>query len=200
MSARTLRAKTRTVPIARIVLWATVAMLSAGVLVAIALANRSVKPIDSQAPPYNALAVGDAAPPLSVATTQGPFILADAQKPVFLEVFATWCPHCQRETAVINSLYDRYKQSVDFVAVSGNPYAHDRVSPESQADVLGFAQFFKVRYPIAYDGSLDVAKSYLQGGYPTIAVITQGKRIAYIGSGEVSEQKLASEIRRVLAK
>ena len=200
MSARTLRAKTRTVSIKRIVLWATVAVLGAGVLLAVALSNRSVKPIDTEAPPYNALTVGDAAPPFSVATTQGPFSLADATKPVFLEVFATWCPHCQHETAVINALYDRYKRSVDFVAVSGNQYAHDRVSPESLADVLGFAQFFKVRYPIAYDASLDVAKSYLQAGYPTIVVIRADKRIAYIGSGEVSQQTLVSQLRRVVAK
>lgn len=200
MSARTLRAKTRAVPIQRIVLWTTVAVLGVGILAAIALANRTVEPVDTKAPPYNALTVGAAAPPFSVATTQGPFTLADAKKPVFLEVFATWCPHCQRETAVINSLYDRYKQSLDFVAVSGNEYAHDRVSPETQADVLGFAQYFNVRYPIAYDGSLGVAKSYLQGGYPTIVVITANKRLAYVASGEISEQKLVSEIRRVLAK
>ena len=200
MSARTVRAKTRTTSIARILIWATFATLAAGVVVAIALSNRSVKPIDTEAPPFNPLAAGNAAPPFSVATTRGPFTLADAKKPVFLEVFATWCPHCQRETAVINRLYDRYKQQLDFVAVSGNQYANDRVSPESLADVLGFAQFFNVRYPIAYDGSLGVAKSYLQGGYPTIAIIGADKRISYIGSGEVGEGALAFQIRRALQK
>ena len=122
------------------------------------------------------------------------------KKPVFLEVFATWCPHCQRETAVINALYHRYAGKLDFVAVSGSPYANDRLSPESLSDVLGFAHYFKVQYPIAYDASLDVAKSYLQGGYPTIALITGDKRIAYVGSGEIDKRKLVSEILRVYAK
>jgi thiol-disulfide isomerase/thioredoxin len=198
MSARTARTPVRTFSIKRFLLWSTIAAVVTSVLVAVGIANRSVPPAVTDAPPFNVLSVGDPAPPISVATTQGPFTLATTSGPVFLEVFATWCPHCQRETAVINQLYDRYKGRVDFVAVSGSPYAHDRVSAQSLADVLGFAQFFNVRYPVAYDESLAVAKSYLQGGYPTIAIIGTNKRIAYIGSGEIARKTLDLEIRRQL--
>ena len=37
------------------------------------------------------------APQFEVATTAGYFDLSKTRKPVFLEIFATWCPHCQRE-------------------------------------------------------------------------------------------------------
>ena len=199
MPARTARAQSRALPIRRVLLWSTVAIVIVAAIVTIGLANRLPR-IDTQAPPVTVLSAGQAAPAFSAATTQGVFSLDNAKKPVFLEVFATWCPHCQRETSVINRLYDRYKAGVDFVAVSGSPYAYDRVSPESEADVLGFAQYFKVRYPIAFDGSLAVESAYLQGGYPTIAIIGSDKRISYIGSGEIAAHTLAAEIQRVLGR
>ncbi len=196
MHVRSARAHARTFPVRRLILWLSVAVLSVGAVVSIAIANRSVPPIAENAPPYHFLSVGDSAQPFSVATTQGMFSLAATHRPVFLEIFATWCPHCQRETAVLNKLYEKYGKHIDFVAVSGSPYARDRASPESLSDVLGFVQYFRVRYPVAFDGSLAVAGKYLQGGYPTIAVIAPDKRIAYIGSGEIAQTDLDSAIRR----
>ena len=53
----------------------------------------------------------------------GPFNLPKADhKPVLLEVFATWCPHCQHEVSVLNPLFHQYGDKVHFVAVSGSPY------------------------------------------------------------------------------
>lgn len=127
---------------------------------------------------------------------QGTFALTSVRRPVFLEVFATWCPHCQRETKVLNRLYEKYKDRLAFVAVTGSPYGGDRTSPESEADVLAFAKYFNVRYPIAFDPSLSVAKSYLKGGYPTIVLIGAGKRVEFVASGEVPESTLESQIRQ----
>jgi thiol-disulfide isomerase/thioredoxin len=184
-------------PLPMIALWVTIAIIAIGIVVAIAISNRVVPQSASEAIPYSSLAAGDPAPEFSAETTQGPFALSGAGRPVFLEVFATWCPHCQRETAVLNRLYEKYKDRLDFVAVTGSPYGSDRTSPESQADVLAFARYFNVRYPVAFDASLDVAKSYLQGGYPTIVMIGTDKRVKFIGSGELSESVLESQIRRL---
>ena len=198
MSGRSARATARPFPIQRVVLWSTIALLAVVGVVAIGIANHSVPQIATEAPPLSFVAKGDPAPDFSVATTQGAFRLSDAQRPVLVEVFATWCPHCQRETAALNRLYDTYRSRMEFVAVSGSPYARDRVSPESQADVLEFARYINVRYPIAYDPTLTAAKGYLQGGFPTIAVVGTDKKVAYIGSGEISEATLNAQIRALL--
>jgi thiol-disulfide isomerase/thioredoxin len=197
MSSRSSRQSARSTLSHKIALWATIGIVAIGILVAIAVSNRVVPQSASEAIPYSPLAAGDPAPAFSAETTQGPFALSGAGRPVFLEVFATWCPHCQRETAVLNGLYEKYKDRLDFVAVTGSPYGSDRTSPESQADVLAFARYFNVRYPVAFDASLDVAKSYLKGGYPTIVVIGTDKRVKFIGSGELSESVLESHIRRL---
>ncbi len=153
----------------------------------------------SSAPVNAAAQMGAKAPEFSLPTTAGPFDLATVDKPVFLEIFATWCPHCQRETAVINQLYAVYGSRVAFLAVPGSDTGMDGASPESQFDVLNFQIRFKVKYPIAaYDPNLTVAKLYLKGGYPTIAIIDRSKTIAYLNSGEVPYKELAAALNAVL--
>ncbi len=198
MSARSARRTARTSPLGYRLAWITLVVLFTGIMVAIVVANRLVPKTAVLAPAFTPLVAGDVAPSFSATTAQGPFSLAAARRPVLLEVFATWCPHCQHETAVLNTLYDRYKGQIDFIAVSGSPLANDRVSPESLDDVNLFVQYFGVRYPVAFNPTLAVANHYLQGGYPTIAIIGMNKRITFIGSGELPLQKLAGELRRVL--
>jgi len=142
----------------------------------------------------SAVAVGSKAPEFQVSTTAGLFDLAKTTKPVFLEVFATWCPHCQRETQVLDRLFVKYGDRIAFVAVSGSDTGMDGSSQASQADMLAFAQRFGVKYPIAYDGQMTVFDLYNQGGYPTIVIITKDKTVAYATSGEITYDDLAAQI------
>jgi cytochrome c biogenesis protein CcmG, thiol:disulfide interchange protein DsbE len=154
--------------------------------------NASVSPIVGKAQ------VGQPAPDFEVATTDGLFELSKTDKPVFLEVFATWCPHCQHEAPVIDRVYQRYRGQVDFVGVSGSDTAMDGTSASSELDVLEWVKRFNVRYPVAYDPVLNVANLYLQGGFPTIAIIGRDKKVAYLNSGEISYDDLVAAIRKVL--
>ncbi len=184
---------------ARALLWISIAILVAGILIAIRYANTGgVQKSETQAPVIGTAKLGGTAPQFQAATTQGFFSLAQATKPVFLEIFATWCPHCQRETAIIDRLYAKYKQRVQFVAVTGSSAGMDGSSPASEEDTLNFARAFHAQYPLAFDGSLSVSKSYLQGGYPTLVVIDRSKKISYLSSGETSFAELDSAIKQVL--
>ncbi len=144
------------------------------------------------------LVAGAKAPEFQASTTAGLFDLAKTTKPVFLEVFATWCPHCQRETQILNKLFAQYGKQVAFVAVSGSDTGMDGSSPASQADVMAFAQKFSVAYPIAYDGQMTVFDLYNQGGYPTIVIIDNHKIVAYATSGEIAYADLTAQIQKVL--
>jgi len=170
-----------------------------GAIVAVALASR-VPQVASTAPDAPAaIKVGDKAPDFSAATNQGPFTLSAAKgKPVFLEVFATWCPHCQRMTAVIDKLYSRYRQRVQFVAVSGNQFGMDGSTAETQADVIEFASKYNVSYPVAFDSDLTVAKLYLQAAYPTFIIIGKSGTIAAIDTGELTADALAKNLDKAL--
>jgi thiol-disulfide isomerase/thioredoxin len=179
-------------------LYISVGIIVVGLVVAWALASRVPKAA-SDAPIQADLKLGEVAPKFSVSTTHGPFDLANAGgKPTLVEVFATWCPHCQRETAVLNQIYDTYKDKLNVVAVSGSPFGNDGSTPESQLDVVNFQQKFSVKYPVAYDGDLDVAKKYLQGGFPTIVMIGRDGKIVNIRDGEVPIADLKGDVEKAL--
>jgi thiol-disulfide isomerase/thioredoxin len=148
----------------------------------------------SQPPPLGQAAVGTVAPEFVLPSTGGLFDMQKARKPVFLEVFATWCPHCQRMTTVIDRLYSAYKSRVSFLGVSGSNQAMDGKTESSQTDVLAWMQRFKVTYPIAYDSSLTVANSYLRGGFPTFAIVGRDGKITYLNSGELEYSDLAAAL------
>jgi thiol-disulfide isomerase/thioredoxin len=151
----------------------------------------------SESPIVGKAQVGQPAPTFVVPTTAGLFDLSKTDKPVFLEVFATWCPHCQHEAPVIDRLYRKYRARVAFVAVSGSDTAMDGTSTSSQLDVLNWARRFNVEYPVAYDQLLNVANLYLQGGFPTFAVISRDKRVTYLDSGEVAFKDLDAAVAKV---
>jgi thiol-disulfide isomerase/thioredoxin len=182
----------------KIALYGGLTLIVVAVIVFIGIMNQSVHKAASDAPMNSSLKPGDAAPQFAVQTNAGPFDLAGVSTPVVLEVFATWCPHCQRETKVLNTLASKYAGKVAIVAVSGSPTGIDGNTPESQADVNQFGAQFGVRYPIAYDGDLAVASKYLQGGYPTLVVIDRNKKVAWIGSGETSQATIEKALKPVL--
>jgi len=184
----------------RLILYVTLAVVAIAIVVAVVLGSRTnvVRKAASEAPMNSKLKAGDTAPEFAIQTNGGSFDLAQVSTPVLLEVFATWCPHCQRETAVLNDLAGKYAGKLAIVAVSGSPYGMDGSSPESQLDVNRFGQQFQVRYPIAFDPDLKVAQLYLEGGFPTLVLIDKSKKIVSVKSGEVSPADLEKEIAPVL--
>jgi len=150
------------------------------------------------APTVGKAVLGKTAPQFSVPTTAGLFDLQKQTQPVFLELFASWCPHCQHETAVINKLYDAYHSRIAFVAVSASDTGMDGTSPESENDVYNFTKRFHTQYPVAFDGLEYVSSLYLQGAYPTIVVIDRNKKITYMNTGELSYADLAAQLDKAL--
>jgi thiol-disulfide isomerase/thioredoxin len=118
---------------------------------------------------------------------------------VFLEVFATWCPHCQREVPVVDALAKAYAGKVAFIGISGSPYGVDGSSPENQADINAWVQKLGVTYPVAFDPDLQIANQYLQGGYPTIVMIDSQKVVRYVNSGELTPAELQTALNSLLS-
>ena len=177
---------------------AALSIVLVAIIVTIALVYRKTVPQSaSEAPIYAPLRVGQTAPAFAVTTLDGRRIdSGTTPEPILLEVFATWCPHCQHETATLNALQSRLGGKLAIVAVSGSDTASDRTSPASLNDVAAFAQYFHVSYPIAYDPDLAVAKGYLQGGYPTIVFIDRSKRVVAVESGEIPLRRLIADAKR----
>jgi thiol-disulfide isomerase/thioredoxin len=185
----------------RIVLFATLGTIALALIVGVGYLSRTPSAVPlaaSEVHPQATLKVGMTAPEFQVSTTAGPLDLATASTPVFLEVFATWCPHCQREVPIIDQLNAQYGKSIQFVGVSGSAVGMDENSPETQADVVNFVAKLGVTYPVAFDPDLTVAKSYLATGFPTIVIIDRDKKVRTILEGEIPKPQLDKAIREVI--
>jgi thiol-disulfide isomerase/thioredoxin len=183
----------------KIAIYGAITVLVIAAIVAIGLLNRSSVPkAASDSPITSQIKVGNVAPEFTAQTNAGAFDLNGVTTPVLLEVFATWCPHCQNETRVLNTLAAKYAGKVALVAVSGSPTGMDGNSPESQADVNAFGQRFGVRYPIAFDPDLKVASEYISGGFPTLVLIDKNKKVAWITSGETPQATIEKAMAPVL--
>jgi len=184
----------------RLIIYISLAVIAVLMVTAVVIANRNgeVKTA-SDVPTYAQIPIGSQAPAFAVSSTGGPFDLSAARgKPTLLEVFATWCQHCQREAPILSKLHDSYKAQANIIGVSGSATGMD-TGPESQADVISFTQKYGARYPVAFDGAMDVAKKYLQGGFPTIVLIGKDGRILAVGSGEVPVDGLQKAILNAIA-
>jgi thiol-disulfide isomerase/thioredoxin len=182
----------------KLIMYVTLAVVVIAIVVFVGLSSRVQKAATDVPISDSKLKVGDTAPAFAIGTNNGNFNLAQVSTPVLLEVFATWCPHCQRETSVLNDVATKYAGKVAMVAVSGSPYGIDGSSPETQNDVTGFSEHFALKYPVAFDPDLKVAQLYLKSGFPTLVVIDKNKKITWMKSGEVAETDLAKAIDAVL--
>jgi thiol-disulfide isomerase/thioredoxin len=181
----------------KIIIWATIAVVVIGVIVAVSRASY-VPTAATKALGTSTIKVGETAPDFAVQTNAGPFELKSVSTPVLLEVFATWCPHCQRETAILNDVAGKYQGKIAMISVSGDAFDMTHTGPETQTDVNTFAQKYGVRYPIAFDPDLKVAQQYLQTGFPTIVMIDANKKITFMKDGEVPEKDIVKAIKAVL--
>lgn len=145
---------------------------------------------------------GSQAPPFSVAAKGGVISSnAYASKPYLLEIFATWCPHCQRMTAVLRDIRKKFPPDrFGMVSVTGSPDGSastpDHIVPEDQADVDAFDQQFNVTWPSVFDKDLTVAKTWGFTGFPGIYVVDKRGVVVFESSGEVDEKTLVAAIKK----
>ena len=145
---------------------------------------------------------GHKAKPFSLSTRQGTISDATfAGTPYLLEIFATWCPHCQHETTVLKKIRARYPEAqLHMLSVTGSPLAAnatpDNMVAENQDDVDAFDAAYGVTWPVAFDKDLAVAHSWGLRGFPTIYIVDRRGNIVYSRSGEIPLNDLEAAIKK----
>ena len=118
---------------------------------------------------------------------------------VLLEFLATWCPHCQRLAPVISSLSDDYRERpVIFLGVNASPFAMDKRSPTSPADMDAFASQFGATFPLAFDPAVALGRAYAVRTFPTTIIIDRQGIVSYGHSGEVPKAELDAALTAAL--
>jgi peroxiredoxin len=145
---------------------------------------------------------GTRAPAFTLKTPQGQTVsLSDYRgKAVLLELFATWCPHCQAEAPHLARLARALApRDVQFISVNGDS--------EDAASVFAFHRYFASPYPALLDyqgapgGSFSrlgpagpVSKAYRLQSFPTFYVIKPDGTIAWGAQGEQPDALLKQKL------
>ncbi len=132
---------------------------------------------------------GEMAADFSVATLDGAGFtlsehLADDGRPVFLNMWASWCPPCKAEMPDINAASEAH-QEVKFVGISVNDDA------SAAAD---FATSTGIRYTIGFDEDGAVADVYQVRGLPATYIISSEGVILEQVFGAVSEADIEEKL------
>ncbi|HTD36294.1 MAG TPA: redoxin domain-containing protein [Candidatus Limnocylindrales bacterium] len=181
-----------------VVLFIAFPILFAAAGIMLGVARNSVPAAATQTIDYSRIA-GTTAPDFTVEDLSGQrFHLNERTKPVLVELFATWCGHCKEAVPAMNQVYAKYKNRVDFISIAATRYAIDGTSPASLDDTRRFARNLHIRYPVAYDPSHHIAKQYMIGVVPTIALVATDRKVIVQTGGDLSAKDLGNIIDRAL--
>ena len=123
----------------------------------------------------------------------GEVSLADLKgKVVLINLWATWCPSCVRETPRLVRLAEQYQADGLVVLGVNTTFQDDR------AEVEKFVRDYKVTYPVLIDLQDDFRDGYTAQLLPTSYLIDREGNIVQIKVGEIDETQLEAKIREVL--
>lgn len=141
-----------------------------------------------------AIKVGDLAPEFVLRDVNGNRVaLADYQgQPIFLVFFATWCPHCQAEAPIIETLYEKYKAK-GLVVLAVNITFND-----DESQVKPFAEKYHWSFIPLLDPAQLAFNKYLPDGVPGNVFIDRNRIIRAFVSGELGQTDMDLHIQEIL--
>jgi len=117
--------------------------------------------------------------------------LADLRgKPVVLDFWATWCTPCEFQIPILNEVFERYRDRVEFVGVAVDVDGREVVAP--------FAKERAIAYRVLL-GDEELAQRYGARGFPSLYVIGKDGNIALSHVGVIDVDDLEEALDRALA-
>jgi peroxiredoxin len=115
--------------------------------------------------------------------------------PVLLNLWATWCAPCRKETPYLQSLHERFSaQGLEVVGVSVDAFG-------ARKDVEGFMTEFGVTYQILHDPAMRSMDVFWVAGLPATFVIGRDGTLlwAHLGPVETGNPGLEQALTDALA-
>jgi peroxiredoxin len=144
------------------------------------------------------VAAGDKAPDFQLGSVDGQATLHLSDyttKPTLLVFWASWCPHCQREVPILQSLTDELKpKGMNAIGVSAD---------ENIGDARDFVKKYAVTFPNGFAGtqsSQKVLDSFDVTSVPTIYVLDTGGVVKAHHQGEIPAQTIRDEFAQIGVK
>ena len=135
---------------------------------------------------------GKPAPDFTLPTIDGkPLTLSSLRgKPVYLNLFASWCGPCNEEAPSIGKLSDKYK------AKGLNVIGVDEL--ESADRGRGFLQKYHLSYVAVVDSDGKMGHDYGAIGLPVHVFIDRAGNVKLLRNGEMSPAEIEAAIKSIL--
>lgn len=111
------------------------------------------------------------------------------QKPVLIEVFASWCGTCRRSAPSLARAHEKYGADLEFLGIS----VDDDATSAAQAK-----QSWQIPYPVAHDDNGAFSRAYRIRVLPTFVLLDRQGRIVEFSAGMPSESRLDEWAKSVL--
>jgi cytochrome c biogenesis protein CcmG/thiol:disulfide interchange protein DsbE len=111
---------------------------------------------------------------------------------VLLNLWATWCPPCVRETPRLVRVYDKYRDQGFVILAINTTYQDDR------AKVAQFVRDQRVSYLVLLDVNGEFGQKYGARLLPTSYLVDRSGKIVMTKVGEVDEAQLEEQVQALL--
>lgn len=116
-------------------------------------------------------------------------------KPMIVMEWASWCPHCHKMMPVMNKVYKKYKDKVNFVfidAIGSNNGSETQETAEKYIDEKGF------QMPIYFDDNLKVAAALQVEGIPTAFYVNSEGTVKQVTVSEMTQDEVEKIVEEIL--
>lgn len=118
--------------------------------------------------------------------------LSEIDRPIFLNIWATWCPPCRGELPSILELENKYKNQVEFLLVS----------PDESMEILNQFKTKKEYNTTFYNSKGAIPKELFANSYPTTFIIDQNKNIVLksVGAHDWNSENIHTILNELIAE
>lgn len=110
-------------------------------------------------------------------------------KPTFLNFWATWCPPCVSEMPHFEALYPKYKDKINFIAISLD---------DNKNDAAAFVQQKGFTFPVGTANNQEIAAKYEIQGIPASYLLDANGNIIAMQIGAMDEKTLEAFLNKAL--
>lgn len=130
--------------------------------------------------------IGMEAPDFTVKTTEGEELtlskVLEEKEVVVLNIFATWCGPCEIEFPEFESTYQKCKDKMEIISLSGDP-------DDSMEDIAAYKEDHGLSFSMGITGQDGTFDFIPVSGYPTTMIVDRNRKVVFCNAGTIRERE-----------
>ena len=119
-------------------------------------------------------------------------LLKKSGKPLVINMWATWCPHCTVEMNDYQKLYDEYGDRIEFVMLNVVNNPGEAIAGRDYVKEQGFT------FPVYYDTDGEVRNALTVTGIPVSAIVSADGNVVLNRPGEINYNAMKATIGKIV--